>query len=248
MLKLVNVNASYGPVHVLKDLSIEVQQGEIVSLIGANGAGKSTLLRTISGLLKPSAGSSIKFQEHEIGGMAPDKIVRMGVSHVPEGRRVFPGLTVRENLEMGGAVRMKHFALNKSIEASIEQVFERFPRLRERKDQLAWSLSGGEQQMLAIGRALIANPKLLLLDEPSLGLAPNLVAEVFDIIRAINADGTTCLLVEQNAVMALKIANRGYVIENGHITKEGPGHALLEDPEVVAAYLGISTGYQQSGS
>lgn len=240
MLKLNNVNAAYGPVHVLKNVSLEVNKGEIVSLIGSNGAGKSTLLRTISGLLKPWPDSAIEFENENIAASPPDQIVRRGISHVPEGRRVFPGLTVRENLEVGATVRLKRFMMNKEVEADIEKVFDRFPRLQERCDQLAWSLSGGEQQMLAIGRALVANPKLLLLDEPSLGLAPNLVAEVFDIVRSINADGTTLLLVEQNAVMALRVANRGYVIENGRIVKEGPGTELLQDPAVAAAYLGIA--------
>lgn len=240
MLKLNNVNAAYGPVHVLKDIAFEVKPGEIVSLIGSNGAGKSTLLRTISGLMRPWANSEITYEGNNIASIAPNKIVRLGISHVPEGRRVFPGLTVRENLEVGASSRLKRFKMNKNVESNIERVFVRFPRLKERCDQLAWSLSGGEQQMLAIGRALVAQPKLLLLDEPSLGLAPSLVAEVFDIIRSINAEGTTLLLVEQNAVMALKIANRGYVIENGCIVKAGSGSDLLHNPDVVAAYLGIA--------
>jgi len=240
MLKLNNVNAAYGPVHVLKDVTINVNKGEIVSLIGSNGAGKSTLLRTISGLLKPHANSLIEFEGKNIASLPPNHIVRMGISHVPEGRRVFPGLTVRENLEVGASTRLKRLMLTKEIEADIEKVYERFPRLLERANQFAWSLSGGEQQMLAIGRALVARPKLMLLDEPSLGLAPNLVEEVFDIIRSINADNTSILLVEQNAVMALKIADRGYIIENGRIVKEGLGSELLRDPDVAAAYLGIA--------
>lgn len=240
MLKLNNVNAAYGPVHVLKNVCIEVNQGEIVTLIGANGAGKSTLMRTISGLMKPFSDSEIIYNGQNISHLTADKIVRLGISQVPEGRRVFPGLTVRENLEVGASVRLKNLRLTKEIESDIEKVFDQFPRLRERKNQLAWSLSGGEQQMLAIGRALLSKPKLMLLDEPSLGLAPNIVAEVFEIIRSINSQGTTILLVEQNASMALKIANRGYVIETGHIVKEGKGKELLGDPDVIAAYLGVT--------
>jgi branched-chain amino acid transport system ATP-binding protein len=240
MLKLNNVNTAYGPVHVLKDVSFEVKQGEIVTLIGANGAGKSTLLRTISGLLKPLPGSEIILNGKDISILPPNRIVRMGISQVPEGRRVFPGLTVRENLEVGATIRLKGFMHNSDIEKDIEEIFSRFPRLKERSSQLAWSLSGGEQQMLAIGRALISRPKLLLLDEPSLGLAPNLVLEVFKIIRSINAEGTTVLLVEQNAAMALKTAHRGYVIEIGRIVKSGTGPELLGDPAVKAAYLGIA--------
>lgn len=190
--------------------------------------------------MKPFSDSEIIYNGQNISHLTADKIVRLGISQVPEGRRVFPGLTVRENLEVGASVRLKNLRLTKEIENDIEKVFDQFPRLRERKNQLAWSLSGGEQQMLAIGRALLSKPKLMLLDEPSLGLAPNIVAEVFEIIRSINSQGTTILLVEQNASMALKIANRGYVIETGRIVKEGKGKELLGDPDVIAAYLGVT--------
>ena len=238
MLKLNNVNTAYGPVHVLKDVCLEIKTGEIVTLIGANGAGKSTLLKTISGLLRPFPDSEISFIGEDITRLSPHRIVRMGISHVPEGRRIFPGLTVRENLEVGASTQLKAFVMNSTVEKAINEVFKRFTRLQERENQLAWSLSGGEQQMLAIGRALVAQPKLLLLDEPSLGLAPNLVIEVFNIIKSINAEGATVLLVEQNAAMALRIAHRGYVIETGKIVKEGSGLSLLRDPAVRSAYLG----------
>jgi len=238
MLKLNNVNTAYGPVHVLRDVSIEIKAGEIVTLIGANGAGKSTLLKTISGLLHPFPGSEITLNGEDISRLAPHRIVRMGISHVPEGRRVFPGLTVRENLEVGASTQLKGFVMNSTVEKDINEVFRRFTRLKERENQLAWSLSGGEQQMLAIGRALVARPKILLLDEPSLGLAPTLVIEVFNIIKSINVEGTTVLLVEQNAAMALKTAHRGYVIETGKIVKEGSGLSLLKDQAVRNAYLG----------
>ena len=240
MLRLNNVNVAYGAVQVLHNVSLEVQEGEIVTLIGANGAGKSTLLKTISGLMRPAPGSEIKFTDLDLTSMSANQIVRTGISHVPEGRRIFPGLTVRENLEVGATVRLKHLRLTKEIESDIEEVYARFPRLKERCNQLGWSLSGGEQQMLAFGRALVSRPRMLLLDEPSLGLAPNLVNEVFDIIKTINKDGTTILLVEQNATMALKIANRGYVIETGKIVKEGSGEQLLNDRSITEAYLGIS--------
>jgi branched-chain amino acid transport system ATP-binding protein len=237
MLELKRVSASYGPVRALSEVSLTVNRGEIVTLIGANGAGKTTLLRTISALLKPQRDSEVLFEGRRIDGLAPDAIVKLGVSQVPEGRRVFPGLTVRENLEVGGATRLRRLSLTKEIEADIEKVYGIFPRLRERHKQLAWSLSGGEQQMLAMGRGLISRPRLLLLDEPSLGLAPNLVQEVFRTIKAINVQGTTVLLVEQNARMALQIAHRGYVLETGKVVLEGSGTALLHDPAVTEAYL-----------
>lgn len=238
MLELRQVSAAYGPVRALHDVSVMVQQGEIVTLIGANGAGKTTMLRTISGLLKPVRGSQILFEGKNIETLAPDVIVKMGISQVPEGRRVFPGLTVRENLEVGAATRLRRWKLTPEIEADIERTYGIFPRLRERREQLAWSLSGGEQQMLAMARGLVSRPKLLLLDEPSLGLAPNLVQEVFRTIRTINAQGTTVLLVEQNARMALQIGHRGYVLETGRVVLEGTGPSLLNNSEVKEAYLG----------
>jgi branched-chain amino acid transport system ATP-binding protein len=238
MLELKNVSAAYGPVRALYDVSVMVKQGEIVTLIGANGAGKTTMLRTISGLLRPLRGSQILFEGKNIEGLAPDAIVKGGISQVPEGRRVFPGLTVRENLEVGAATRLRRWKLTPAIEADIEATYAIFPRLRERREQLAWSLSGGEQQMLAMARGLVSRPKLLLLDEPSLGLAPNLVQEVFRTIRTINAQGTTVLLVEQNARMALQVGHRGYVLEAGHVVLEGTGSDLLNNSDVKEAYLG----------
>jgi branched-chain amino acid transport system ATP-binding protein len=238
MLELMNVNAAYGAVRALRDVSLTVARGEIVTLIGANGAGKTTMLRTISGLLRPLRGSAIVFEGRRIEALAPDAIVRLGISQVPEGRRVFPGLTVRENLEVGAATRLKRWNLTKEIEADIKQIYGIFSRLREREQQLAWSLSGGEQQMLAMGRGLVSRPKLLLLDEPSLGLAPNLVQEVFKTIQTINAQGTTVLLVEQNARMALQIAHRAYVLETGKVVLVGTGASLLDNPAVKEAYLG----------
>ena len=238
MLELRTVSASYGPVQALHDVSLQVAKGEIVTLIGANGAGKTTLLRTISGLLRPARTSAIVFEDQRIDALAPDAIVKRGISQIPEGRRVFPGLTVRENLEVGAATRLKRWKLTPEIEADIEKTYTIFPRLRERQRQLAWSLSGGEQQMLAMARGLVSRPKLLLLDEPSLGLAPNLVQEVFRTVQTINAQGTTVLLVEQNARMALQVAHRGYVLETGRIVLEGSGKDLLHDPAVTEAYLG----------
>jgi branched-chain amino acid transport system ATP-binding protein len=238
MLELKDVNAAYGPVRALRDVSLVVNRGEIVTLIGANGAGKTTLLRTISGLLKPLRGSGIVFEGKSLEGLAPDAIVKLGISQVPEGRRIFPGLTVRENMEVGAATRLRRLNLTKEIEADIEKIYEIFPRLKERERQLAWSLSGGEQQMLAMGRGLVSRPKLLLLDEPSLGLAPNLVQEVFRTIQTLNRQGATVLLVEQNARMALQIAHRGYVLETGKVVLEGTGATLLGDAAVKEAYLG----------
>ncbi|MBI3911119.1 MAG: ABC transporter ATP-binding protein [Armatimonadetes bacterium] len=233
MLEIENLNVYYGAIHALKGISLRVEAGEIVTLIGANGAGKSTTLRTISGLLRPRPGS-IRYEQQDLTRLPPDAIVRAGICQVPEGRRIFPNLTVLENLEMGAYTRRDR----RGIAADLEQVFALFPRLRERARQMGGTLSGGEQQMLAIGRALMVRPKLLLLDEPSLGLAPFLVQEIFRIIQEINQRGTTLLLVEQNAHMALGIAHRGYVLETGRVTLADTGAALLNNPEVRHAYLG----------
>ncbi|XER15948.1 High-affinity branched-chain amino acid transport ATP-binding protein LivF [Sporomusa aerivorans] len=233
MLKIDNINVYYGAIHALKGISVEVNQGEIVTLIGANGAGKSTTLRTISGLLKPKSGH-IVFEGQNIGGMAAQNIVKLGISQVPEGRRVFANMTVLENLELGAYLRSD----SKEIKNDMDTVFSRFPRLAERKSQLAGTLSGGEQQMLAMGRALMSRPRILLLDEPSMGLAPLLVKEIFSIIKDINATGTTILLVEQNAHMALSIANKAYVLETGRITLSGDARELAESEEIRKAYLG----------
>ena len=232
LLEIQNLHVYYGAIHALKGVSLTVEKGEIVTLIGANGAGKSTTLRTISGLIRPREGS-IKLEGEELTRCRPDEIVRRGLCHVPEGRRVFGNLTVRENLEMGAYTRR-----DGEIKKDLEQVLETFPRLQERITQAAGTLSGGEQQMLAIGRALMGKPRVLLLDEPSLGLAPFLVQEIFRIIREINQAGTTVLLVEQNAHMALAAAKRGYVIETGSVILSDTGAALLENPEVQKAYLG----------
>ena len=232
MLKVNDINVYYGAIHAIKDISFEVREGEIVTLIGANGAGKSTILKTISGLLRSKTGS-VKFLDQDIGAVAPHKIVERGLAQVPEGRQVFLQMTVEENLEMGGYTRP-----GSEIAPSLAGVYERFPRLKERRRQVAGTLSGGEQQMLAMGRALMSKPKLLMLDEPSMGLAPILVDQIFDIISELNKAGTTILLVEQNAQMALSVANRGYVLETGRITLTGPGGELLEDEGVKKAYLG----------
>lgn len=233
MLQMENVNVFYGAIHAIKDISISVEEGEIVTLIGANGAGKSTTLRTISGLLKPKTGK-ILFEGKEIGGLAAQTIVKEGISQVPEGRRVFANMTVLENLELGAYIRSDKAGIRDDLNA----VFERFPRLLERKSQLAGTLSGGEQQMLAMGRALMSRPRLLLLDEPSMGLAPLLVKEIFEIVKQINRTGTTVLLVEQNANMALSIAHKAYVLETGRITLAGEAKELAESEEVRKAYLG----------
>nr|WP_092074561.1 ABC transporter ATP-binding protein [Dendrosporobacter quercicolus]NSL49046.1 ABC transporter ATP-binding protein [Dendrosporobacter quercicolus DSM 1736]SDN01657.1 branched-chain amino acid transport system ATP-binding protein [Dendrosporobacter quercicolus] len=233
MLKIDKINVYYGAIHAIKGISLEVNQGQIVTLIGANGAGKSTILRTISGLLKPKDGS-IHFEGKSIAGIPAQNIVKLGVSQVPEGRRVFADMTVLENLELGAYVRSD----KKGIQEDMETVFQRFPRLKERVAQLAGTLSGGEQQMLAMGRALMSRPRLLLLDEPSMGLAPLLVKEIFSIIKDINATGTTILLVEQNANMALSIANQAYVLETGRITLAGSAKELAASEEVRKAYLG----------
>lgn len=233
MLKIDNIDVYYGAIHALKGISLEVNQGEIVTLIGANGAGKSTTLRTISGLLKPKNGS-IAFMGKNIAGVPAHQIVREGISQVPEGRRVFAEMTVMENLDLGAFVRKDKDGIQKDL----KKVFELFPRLEERKTQSAGTLSGGEQQMLAMGRALMSRPKLLLLDEPSMGLAPLLIKEIFHIIEDINKSGTTVLLVEQNANMALSIANRAYVLETGRITLSGPAGELAASEDVRKAYLG----------
>lgn len=232
MLKVENINVYYGAIHAIKDISFEVRDGEIVTLIGANGAGKSTILKTISGLLHTKTGS-IDFLDQKIGGVAPHKIVARGLAHVPEGRRVFLQMTVEENLEMGGYTRPKG-----EIDAGLKDVYGRFPRLEERRRQVAGTLSGGEQQMLAMGRALMSTPRLLMLDEPSMGLAPLLVEQIFDIIKELNHAGTTILLVEQNAQMALSVANRGYVLETGRIVTTAAAADLLADEAVKRAYLG----------
>ena len=231
LLRIQSLEVRYGAIRALRGVGLEVHAAEIVSLIGSNGAGKSTLLRAISGLLRPSAGS-IHFQGVDVTGRRPEVLVALGISHVPEGRRIFANLSVLENLQMGAYLRPE------TEREGLERVFGLFPRLRERLSQPGGTLSGGEQQMLAIGRALMAEPKLLLLDEPSLGLAPLLVQQIFAIIREINAQGTTVVLVEQNARQALRVAQRAYVLETGELSLEGPAAALAGDPRVREAYLG----------
>ena len=233
MLKVENLSVHYGMIQAVHDVSFEVNEGEVVSLIGANGAGKTTILRTLSGLVRPSAGK-IQFLGKEIQKMPAQKIVAGGLSQVPEGRHVFPGLTVMENLEMGAFLKKNR----EENQANLKKVFSRFPRLEERKNQDAATLSGGEQQMLAMGRALMSTPKLLLLDEPSMGLAPIFIQEIFDIIQDIQKQGTTVLLIEQNANKALAIADRGYVLETGKIVLSGTGKELAASDEVRKAYLG----------
>ena len=235
MLKVTDLNVYYGAIHALKGLSFEVAEGEIVSLIGANGAGKTTAMHTISGLLRSRTGS-IEFMGADIAKTEPHRIVRMGLAQVPEGRRVFASLSVLENLEMGAYIRTG--AAKKDIEQDLEMVFTRFPRLRERRRQVAGTLSGGEQQMLAIGRALMSRPKMLLLDEPSMGLSPILVQEIFSCITEVNRSGTTILLVEQNAQAALSVADRAYVLETGRISLTGTGAELMASDAVRKAYLG----------
>lgn len=232
MLEVELLNVRYGAIHALRDVSLYVQKGEIVTIVGANGAGKSTLLRTISGLVRASSGTII-FDGEDITHLPTHEIVRRGLVHAPEGRRIFANMTVRENLLLGAYVHNNPDTLE-----DFERVFHIFPRLREREHQIAGTLSGGEQQMLAIGRALMSHPKLLMLDEPSLGLAPNLVQEIFRIIREINAEGTTILLVEQNAHMALRIAHRGYVLETGEVVIADDASSLLQNEAVRSAYLG----------
>ncbi|GFI11091.1 high-affinity branched-chain amino acid transport ATP-binding protein LivF [Lachnospiraceae bacterium] len=231
ILEVKDLHVSYGGIKAVKDISFAVPKGEVVTLIGANGAGKSSTLRSIVGLVKPESGS-IQFEGAQLAGLPTDQIVSKGITLVPEGRRVFPDLTVLENLKIGAYMRKD------SLEEDLKWVHDLFPRLKERSWQLAGTLSGGEQQMLAIGRALMSRPELIMMDEPSLGLAPIIVQGVFDIIREINKQGVTILLVEQNANMALKAANQGYVMETGRITLTGTGAELLENEEVKAAYLG----------
>ena len=232
LLKVDNIHVYYGAIHAIKGISFEVNEGEIVTLIGANGAGKSTTLNTVAGLLRPRSGQ-VTFDGKNLAGVPASKVVSLGMALCPEGRRIFQQMSVRENLEMGGYTRPAS-----EIEGSLEDVFQRFPRLKEREKQVAGTLSGGEQQMLAMGRALMSKPKLLMLDEPSMGLAPILVEQIFDIIAELHAAGTTILLVEQNAQMALSIANRAYVLGTGKITMSGAAADVLADDRVRAAYLG----------
>lgn len=233
MLEVKNLSVHYGMIQAVRNVDFQVNEGEIVSLIGANGAGKSTILKTLSGLIQPSEGE-IMYLGENIASTSAKKIVEKGLVQVPEGRHVFPGLTVKENLELGAFLRKDKEAIQKDM----EDVFERFPILKERKDQDAQTLSGGEQQMLAMGRALMSRPKLLLLDEPSMGLAPIFIREIFKIIQEIQKTGTTVLLIEQNAKMALSISNRAYVLETGSVVLSGTGQELLESDEIQKAYLG----------
>lgn len=235
ILKVDDINVYYGSIHAIKGISFEVHEGEIVTLIGANGAGKSTTLNTISGLLRPETGS-ITFLDQNICKVPPHRIVALGLAQVPEGRRIFLHMTVRENLEMGAFTRVG--LTPAKFEKDVERVYEFFPRLKERRSQVAGTLSGGEQQMLAMGRSLMSNPRLLMMDEPSMGLAPILVEEIFNIIEDLHKRGSTILLVEQNARMALSIADRGYVLETGNIVATGTGKELLASPEIKKAYLG----------
>ncbi|MDP4152406.1 MAG: ABC transporter ATP-binding protein [Bacillota bacterium] len=233
MLSVKNLNVYYGGIHAIKDVSLHVNEGEIVSLIGANGAGKTSTLQAISGLIKPKSGE-ITLRDHNLLAVDASKIIGFGMAHVPEGRRVFSQLTVKENLELGA-----YILKNKDdVEKNMLAVYRKFPRLKERQNQLAGTLSGGEQQMLAMGRGLMVNPSILLLDEPSMGLAPIIVKNIFDIIKEVNSSGVTVLLVEQNAKMALSIANRAYVLETGRIVMEGVADELMENEKVKKAYLG----------
>lgn len=232
LLEIDNIHVYYGAIHAIKGVSFKVEEHEIVTLIGANGAGKSTTLNTISGLLKPRGGH-ITFNGADLSGIPASRIVSRGMALCPEGRRIFQQMTVRENLEMGGYTRPR-----REIPASMDEMFQRFPRLKERERQVAGTLSGGEQQMLAMARALMSRPKLLMLDEPSMGLAPILVEQIFDIIKELHTTGTTILLVEQNAQMALSVADRAYVLETGRISMEGPADELLHNDAVRQAYLG----------
>lgn len=234
MLEIKNLNVSYGAIHAIHDVSLTVNDGEIVSLIGANGAGKTTILHTITGLKKAESGSMI-YDGHDLTKTEPSKIITLGMAHVPEGRHIFPAMTVAENLEMGAYIRNDKDGIQKSV----KEVFERFPRLKERRKQLAGTLSGGEQQMLAVGRALMSNPKIILMDEPSMGLSPLLVKEIFHIIQEVHKQGITVLLVEQNAKMALSIADRAYVLETGSISMSGDAKELLNNEQVKKAYLGL---------
>ncbi len=233
MLTISDLSVYYGVIQAIKGISFEVNEGEVIALIGANGAGKTTILHTITGLIA-AKGGSIKFQDQELTKTPAHKIVEMGIAHVPEGRRIFSQLTVYENLKLGAFTRKD----KDEIEASLKTVYQRFPRLKERKHQVAGTLSGGEQQMLAMGRALMSHPKIILMDEPSMGLSPILVSEIFDIIKSISESGTTVLLVEQNAKKALTIANRAYVLETGKIVLSGNAQDLIHDESVKKAYLG----------
>ena len=232
MLDVKNINVYYGAIHAVKDISFHVDEGEIVTLIGANGAGKTTTLQTVSGLLRSKTGS-ITFEGHNISNVRADKLVTHGLAQVPEGRRIFLQMSVEENLEMGAYTQPPS-----GVDRDLEMVYDLFPRLRERRRQVAGTLSGGEQQMLAMGRALMSHPKLLMLDEPSMGLAPILVEQIFEIIRNLNHNGSTILLVEQNAQMALSVAHRGYVLETGKIVATGTGEELINSPDIKKAYLG----------
>jgi len=232
MLKVEDINVYYGTIHAVKNVSFEVSQGEIVTLIGANGAGKSTILKTVSGLLRSKSGK-ITFLDKSIDSTEAYRLTQQGLSHVPEGRRIFQQLTVEENLEMGGYMRS-----NEDVRKTIDDVYERFPRIKERRRQIAGTLSGGEQQMLAIGRSLMSRPRLVMMDEPSMGLAPVLVQQIFGIIRELNESGVTILLVEQNARMALSIAHRCYVLETGRVIMSASANELLDNDEVKKAYLG----------
>ena len=232
MLNVNDINVYYGAIHAIKGVSFQVNDGEVVTLIGANGAGKSTILNTVCGLLRSRTGS-VEFLGKNLGSVPAHKIVELGMAHVPEGRRIFQQMTVEENLEMGAYTQVRS-----SVDPNLERVYEQFPRLKERRKQVAGTLSGGEQQMLAMGRGLMSNPRLLMLDEPSMGLAPILVEQIFDIIRQLHKAGTTILLVEQNAQMALSVADRGYVLETGKVVATGAGAELLRDEAVKKAYLG----------
>ena len=233
MLRIAGLECRYGKVAAVRNLSLEVNKGELVSLIGANGAGKTTTLKAISGVLAPSAGR-IFFEGEDITRASARRVLELGIAHCPEGRRMFPYMTVRENLEMGSYLRRD----KPGIDADMRRLYERFPILRERREQAAGTLSGGEQQMLAISRALMSRPKLVMFDEPSLGLAPNIVEHTFDIIRQVRAEGVTVIMVEQNALAALELSDRSYVLEQGSVTLTGTGQALLDDPHVKKAYLG----------
>ena len=232
MLSVKDLNVSYGAIHAIHDVSLDVNDGEIVSLIGANGAGKTTILHTITGLKKAQSGS-VTYNNTDLLKTEPSKIITLGMAHVPEGRHIFPGMTVEENLEMGAYIRKD------DLSSSMKEVYERFPRLKERRRQLAGTLSGGEQQMLAVGRALMSKPSILLMDEPSMGLSPLLVKEIFSIIKEVHKQGITVLLVEQNAKMALSISDRAYVLETGYISMSGAADELLNDEQVKKAYLGL---------
>ena len=232
MLSVKDLNVSYGAIHAIHDVSLDVNDGEIVSLIGANGAGKTTILHTITGLKKAQSGS-VTYNDNDLLKTEPSKIITLGMAHVPEGRHIFPGMTVEENLEMGAYIRKD------DLSSSMKEVYERFPRLKERRRQLAGTLSGGEQQMLAVGRALMSKPSILLMDEPSMGLSPLLVTEIFSIIKEVHKQGITVLLVEQNAKMARSISDRAYVLETGHISMSGAADELLNDEQVKKAYLGL---------